>query len=364
MVSSATASSGTGPGGDGDRTSGVTVIGVDGDSPLTGVARVDTGIKGSCAVLISGGVVCWGANDFVQLGDGGVIESAAVAHAVTVMRADGEAIVPLLDVTDVALGESHSCALTETGRVMCWGYGFAGRLGNGSEVSSPFATPVMIDGGGDPAELDDVVEIDVGAFHACARLAAGSLVCWGYGGAGVLGGGSFDTEVYATPVSGITTATALTTGDEHTCVVLADTTARCWGANHINQLGDGTSDGRNAPVAVRVETGGAAATGFADISAGKEGTCARMTNGGARCWGYGPDGQLGTGSIGTSAVPVTVMADGTNPLGGVLALSSGGDHTCVRLAAGRLRCWGYNLNGQVGDGTTDYRTLPTAVTAL
>jgi hypothetical protein len=115
-------------------------------------------------------------------------------------------------------------------------------------------------------------------------------------------------------------------------------------------LGDGTTTDRLSPVVVM--DGGSALGGVSQISAGASHTCALLTSGQVRCWGAGSNGRLGHGSPSSSSSPVVVLADST-PLGGVTQISTGTSHTCATLTNGEVRCWGANLEGRLGDGTTD-----------
>lgn len=143
-------------------------------------------------------------------------------------------------------------------------------------------------------------------------------------------------------------------GGAHICAVTTRGGVLCWGENSAGQLGDGTSTRRTLPVAV-VGLGGAAA----QVSAGSEYTCARLVDGRVRCWGLNYDGQIGNGVGGFGTVqPVPTDAIG---IAGAIALDAGNEHTCVLLAGGSARCWGRNNHGQLGDGTTTDRFTPGAV---
>src|SRR5206468_499116 len=102
-------------------------------------------------------------------------------------------------------------------------------------------------------------------------------------------------------VAGVSTATSLASGSDHSCAALTDGTLRCWGYNYYGQLGNGTSVNSSTPVAV---SGISTATA---IDAGDNHSCARLSNGSMRCWGLNSDGQLGMGTVGgVSMVPATV----------------------------------------------------------
>ena len=354
----------------GDRGFGETVLGPDGVSQLTGVVRIDLSSTATCAVLSDRTVACWGDNSFNQLGDivaGDEGFLSAVPHAVIVEESLGEeGSAVLQDAVEVAVGERHACARLVDRTVRCWGGGADGQIGNGTTPPvALYARTVLTSSGDTTVPLDDVIEIDAGSFSTCARIIGGTVRCWGNGENGRLGTGGIGNESVAVPVITITSATDLTVGEEHACAVVSGGLGVCWGSGVLGQIGDGLGTLNNStPQVVRVEVAGDELTGIESIAAGMNMTCAQMTDGTARCWGYNPDGQLGDGTTTSSSLPVTVVASGATPLRNVGSLSSGGDHTCVRRDLGRLLCWGYNANGQVGNGSTDDAPVPVVVTAI
>ena len=144
----------------------------------------------------------------------------------------------------------------------------------------------------------------------------------------------------------------MSAGGAGTCGVTAGGAAYCWGSNFSGQLGDGTTTDRSSPVLV---TGGVS---FAAVSAGPGGdfTCGVTSGGAVYCWGYNGNGELGDGTTTNRSSPVLVM-------GGVsfAAVSAGGAHTCGVTAGGAVYCWGLNSSGQLGDGTTTDRSSPVLV---
>ena len=97
----------------------------------------------------------------------------------------------------------------------------------------------------------------------------------------------------------------------------------------------------------------------AEIGAEDNHTCARLNDGTVRCWGYNRNGELGNGTTTNSAIPLPV-----SNLNGVVALAEGGTHNCALLGDGTVRCWGFNADGQLGDGTRISRTTPVTVPGL
>jgi len=155
-------------------------------------------------------------------------------------------------------------------------------------------------------------------------------------------------------VSGIAGAASITTGAYHTCVLLGDGTVRCWGRNGQGQLGDGTLTNSATPVPV------AGITGVAAVSGGGSHTCALLRDGTVHCWGENADGQLGTSTAGeVSTTPVRVGG-----ITGAIAVTAGWQHTCALLGDGTVQCWGRNLEGQLGNGTTTSSTTPVRVVDL
>src|SRR5437667_86445 len=146
----------------------------------------------------------------------------------------------------------------------------------------------------------------------------------------------------------------MSAGGAGTCGVTAGGAAYCWGSNFSGQLGDGTTTDRSSPVLV------AGSVSFAAVrAAGNAFTCGVTSGGAAYCWGNNIYGQLGDGTTTNRSSPVLVT-------GGVsfAAVSAGGDggHTCGVPAGGAVSCWGYNGSGQLGDGTTTNRSSPVLVT--
>ncbi|MCG8417171.1 MAG: hypothetical protein MJE77_04405 [Proteobacteria bacterium] len=258
-------------------------------------------------------------------------------------------------VAKVVTGWAHSCALLSGGEVRCWGQNDLGQLGYGhtehiGDDEEP-ASAGNVDVGG------RVVDLVAGNFHTCALLDTHAVRCWGYspygqlgyGGGGHIGDDEVPAEAGDVDVGG--PVVALTAGSYHTCALLEGGAVRCWGRNYEGQLGYGNTtaigDNETPASAGNVDIGGPV---FA-ISAGGWHTCARLYAGKVRCWGNNSAGQLGYGNdrhIGDNETPASA---GDVDVGGpVTALSAGGQHTCAILAAGRVRCWGNDQYGQLGYG--------------
>jgi hypothetical protein len=158
-------------------------------------------------------------------------------------------------------------------------------------------------------------------------------------------------------VAGLTSGvSAITAGASHTCALTDTGGAACWGVNRYGQLGDGTEHGRSTPTAVS-DLG----TGVVSVSAGKYHTCALTDAGGVRCWGYNGEGELGDGTRHDRSTATRVLGLAS----GIAEVSAGGFHTCALTDVGTAACWGWNQSGLLGDGTTVPRRLrPVAVDGL
>jgi alpha-tubulin suppressor-like RCC1 family protein len=309
-----------------------------GSAPVTLLpdsAAVSAGFYHTCAVTAAGGVKCWGQNDYGQLGDG-----------TTTNRPTPVAVSGLSSgVVAVHAGRLHSCAVTAAGGVKCWGAGANGRLGNGASADSSF--PVPVDG-----LTSGVTAIAGGSDHTCARTNAGAMKCWGYNSNGQIGDGMTIPVLSPVQVTGLSGGvTAIAAHYNHTCAVVSGA-AKCWGYNFFAQLGDGTTTDRHTPATVD-----GLASGVVAISSGYTHGCAMTGTGALKCWGNNGSMQLGDGTTTDrlSPVDVTVLSD---PITGFFA---GGVHTCVLTQAGPARCWGYNGDGSLGDGTGVDSATPVTV---
>ncbi|MEO8477207.1 MAG: chromosome condensation regulator RCC1 [Actinomycetota bacterium] len=318
--------------GTGNTTSSLTPVGVSGLSSK--VAAVSAGGSRSCALSTSGGLKCWGTSP------GNGVSSSLIPVSVNGLASG---------VRSVSAGGTFTCAVTTAGEVRCWGSGTLGQLGDGLLTSSSVpVTPTGLSSG--------IAAVSVGAQHACALTTAGGVRCWGWNNYGETGDPSGATST-PTPidVAGLPSdVTAVFVGGYHSCAVTSTGGAWCWGENQVGQLGDGTTTDRATPAPV------SGISGVTSMTGGTYHTCALTTGGAARCWGSNNSGQLGDGSMVDRWLPVPVVGLSS----GVVQISGGRFHTCSVDGAGRAKCWGHNLWGQLGDGTTTWRRTPVGVSGL
>jgi hypothetical protein len=315
------------------------------------ITAVTAGGGFSCALTSGGGVKCWGNNQVGQLGNGQSgspssvpVDVEGLGTALTAIAAgesyvcgvtvggsvtcwpDSFAPVPGLagGVTAIAAGLQHACALTSGGAVQCWGRGEEGQLGNGIATSrAPLAVSGLAGG---------VIAITAGFTHTCALTTPGGVKCWGANDGGQLGIGTYDYEHHPTPtdVTGLAGGViAIAAGWSNTCAVTRAGGVKCWGGKVYGLV----------PVDVPGLTSGVTA-----VTGGQFHTCALTSSGGVKCWGDNSTAQLGNGNRTSSSVPFNVSGLSS----GVIAIAAGDFHTCALTSSGRVKCWGYNNQGQLG----------------
>ena len=237
-------------------------------------------------------------------------------------------------------GLSHGCGLTNSGEASCWGANESGQLGDGSRADR--SAPVDVS-----TELR-FSRLVAGAAHTCGLAGGGRAVCWGKNLNGQLGDGSREDRTTPTPVASNQSFVRLAAGWSHTCASAAGGDTYCWGLNDHGQLGDGSGLDRLTPTRV--------AGTFESLVAGSAHTCG-IRAGQVYCWGNNGFGQLGDGTTADHNVPTPVQGLPGTPA----RLAAGAVSTCALLTDGSAWCWGQNLHGQLGDGTTQNRSAPVRV---
>ena len=319
-------------------------------------------IHGTSAVLKNGTVDCWGDNAFGQLGNGNDTSSDVPV-----------AVKGIYGITHVVGNPGSYCAVLNSGAVYCWGYNSGqygnGVLGDGSSAASS-NVPVKVRGLSGAISLVSDRNGYGDNYGYCALLSTGHVKCWGsqdalLGGglaaSGLLGDGGQETfSNVPVTVAGISTAIGLVSGQGGYCALLRSSAVECWGDNEYDELGDGhmgdlsgaagTADAQESsgvPVPVK------GLLNAASVVSDWYGYCALLSNGKVRCWGNNSFGELGDGSKANTAanygsdvaVPVTGLA-------GVVRLAATDYGYCALLSHGNVKCWGSNSLDELGDGMT------------
>jgi alpha-tubulin suppressor-like RCC1 family protein len=213
-------------------------------SPTGPVSSLELGGNFGCIVQ-SGALSCWGQNNRGQIATDPMV--APTMPTPTVMPVD--------DVSAVALGRTHTCALTNAGTIACWGRGTEGQLGDGLGVDA-FAVVAVVW----PPEAGVPIAIESGDQHTCAIDDGGALWCWGSNAQGQLMlepdmNGFDDYTLVPVRVDVGVGVVAVTGGVTHTCALTEDARVLCWGTNTSGQIGDGTTNYAFEPQAAAIDCG-------------------------------------------------------------------------------------------------------------
>lgn len=315
--------------------------------------KVSAGTAFTCAIKeIDSKLYCWGSNWMSQLGDG-----TTVRKLVPTEISDDEW-------SDVVAGDGHACALKLDNTLYCWGWNDNGQLGLGDRTIRK--TPTKI--GNYNWEF-----VSLKAVHSCAIKADNTLHCWGSNREGEIGDGTDNSgciswppycEDKIEPVQ-ITTDSWLSVmaGEYSTCgIKQVDNKLYCWGGNDLGQFGDGTSNSTLVPQKTSDEI-------WKKVDVGYYHACGiKMSDSKLYCWGDNEFGAIGDDTVtlydeygivgpdNNKHVPTKIGNDVWN------SIVTGSGVTCgIKATDNELYCWGHNKNGQLGDGTTVDRHVPTLV---
>ena len=326
---------------------------------LNDITQVSAGREHTCALQNNGDVVCWGAGSYGNLGNNAT--STSVRPKKVVAGQSGSGL--LKNIQQISAGGFHTCALKNDGSVFCWGYGADGQLGIGSTVSH--TTPRKVKGVDGTGFLTDIAQISVGSRHTCALKNNGRVLCWGYGYSGQIGNGLTSLKK-KTPVEvlepvgndGLLKNISQISLGGSSCALRNDGQVLCWGKGDDGQLGSGAIGNSTRPVVVVANgqsQGGSPLTNITQLSVRHQHTCALDSSGQVHCWGTGGAKRLGQiDDVTSESTPQRVKTDVANVyLSDVEQVGVGFGHSCALKIDGSLVCWGERGSGQLGDGKLD-----------
>ncbi len=297
----------------------------------------------NCALVKDGTLRCWGRNNVGQLGVGALGDGGFDGTAQPVPVNPALASVTQVTASHYSINSSLTCVMTG-GVAKCFGSNSSGQLGLQADAG-------VFDNNAHPAPNavqglpSSVASVWAGNLHSCAVDGAGQIWCWGYDQTLQLGHPNIsNTNTGVFPAALAQTdagaASAVGPGYDYSIALLQSGGVISFGANNQGQLGR-TATSPAAP-------GSTALTNVTNIAAGLEHACA-VTGGALECWGFDGNGQLGDGTNNQTSTPVTVNVGGKV----VTQVSAGYSHTCALASDGTVYCWGQNDWGQCGTGQGD-----------
>ena len=290
----------------------------------------------------------------------------------------------------VSTGMTSACAITKStsstynGTVQCWGSNAYGQLGVGSNAITSSVQPLYVCAPGvtsctgsvpNANMLKNVTAISVGTGTVCALTTAGAVDCWGYN-ANYQVGNNNQNDQYS-PVQIIASgASAISAPNPDVgCALLSNTTVKCWGYNVDGAVGNYSTEVAKTPeyVCATATTAGTCTTnltGATAISTNGDTSCAVITGGTIECWGYGLNGQLGNGTTSFTdpftgeAASYSLLPVTVSGISTATAVSVGQYEVCALLSDTTVKCWGDNTFGELGNSSTTSSLTPVAVSGL
>ncbi len=327
-------------------------------SPITDVLEFAAGQQFYCFVKKSDGSVwCAGINRFGECGPNAPIsDTARILNPVRVPFPAGAG-----RASHVAAGLNHVCATvgtpgapTQLESVFCWGHNGFGQLGATTPSPAPNPNPVEARAFATRNVLRvGGSQIAAGYLHTCVNAFLG-VSCWGGNSLGQVGDGTTTDVFTPTDLPNLGGTVSLAIGGAHSCALRGDGTVRCWGDNSGGQLGDGTFNARLAP---SVDPSVLGIDDAIQIASGGFSNCVLRTGGKVSCWGFNGSGEVGDGTTDTR----TVAVDVPGLQSGVLTLMGGIRNQFVIMNDRTILAWGENSVGSLGDGTRTPRFAPVPV---
>jgi uncharacterized repeat protein (TIGR02543 family) len=314
------------------------------------------GFEFSLGMTPTNQVYAWGGNGSGQLGDGTTANNSTSTLIIFPGLQVGETI------EQISTGSAHSLAVTSTGRLYAWGRNNIGQLGDGTTVNKLIPTLISFTG----LEAGEMIEqVNASLSYSIALTTNGRVYAWGGNGGGQLGDGTTVNKLIPTLIS----FTGLEVGEKikhvssignHNLAITTNDRLFAWGRNNAGQLGDGTTVDKYTPTLITF-TGLEVGETIEQISTGNSHSLALTTNGRVYAWGLNNEGQVGDGTTVNKLIPTLISFTGLEAGETIEQVSGGGGYSHALTTNGRVYSWGSNFNGQLGDGTDLTRISPTLI---
>lgn len=339
------------------------------DGALT-FQSVSAGVFHTCGVTTNDVAYCWGSSLYGELGADTVTLNVCYTTPYPAACPYPVPVAGGLTFTSISAGRDHTCGVTTAGAAYCWGLSYDGELGADSATLAANCRTVYRCSAPVPVSGDlTFASVSAGSALSCGVTTAGAAYCWGTNRSGELGIGTADgpeqcnvfpggpsscshVPVAVTGGLAFTTVTAL---EASACGLTTAGAAYCWGYN-AGLLGSGVPLGSFAAAPVRVGGG----LTFTSIAAGLQYGCGVTATGAAFCWGVGDNGVFGNGT--TTHISATPLDIAGGHLFQALSAANGSlGHTCGLTTDGVAYCWGSNVLGELGNGSTNSSLVPVPV---
>lgn len=293
------------------------------------------------ALTYDGVIYTWGLNDEGQMGDGTVVNKSTP----TIISNSSSLRFKDISASFVNGDSATFYALTSNGNLYSWGSNANSFLGFNSVLNVSVPTKVS---------SINFTKVTLGAGIA----SDGSLYCWGENPVGQVGDGTITTRSVPTAVIGGLTFKDINSWISYPLTgcrlgLTTSNVAYAWGGNSNGQIGDGTTTNRSSPTPV---IGGLT---FKKVIIGSSCAFGITTGDDLYAWGVNSSGQLGDGTTTSRSSPVQISGKWVN----LISSRTGSAFTLAVDTNGILYAWGFNANGELGDGSTTFRSVPTAVLA-
>jgi uncharacterized repeat protein (TIGR02543 family) len=253
-------------------------------------------------------------------------------------------------------GTLHSVGMTTSGQVYAWGLNDVGQLGDGTTVNKSTPTLISFPAG------ETIKDVVAGQYHSFAVTTNGRVYAWGRNDYGQLGDDTKTNRSTPTLISfpAGETIRNVVAEQEHSLAVTTTGRVYAWGRNNSGQLGDNTLVDNSNPTLILFPAGET----IRNVAVGYGHSLAVTTTGQVFAWGRNAVGQLGDGTTTDRRTPTLISFDGPNGLNDgetMRDVVAGGEYSHAVTTNGRVYSWGWNLVGQLGDGTTTDRRTPTLI---